>query len=251
MDAKHFERQVEALAALDDPVRRKLFRLVEARGELSRDQAARGAGVSRALAAFHLDKLVDAGLLTASFRRLSGRSGPGAGRPSKLYTRSAFQLDITLPQRRYEWAAQVLAHALGDASTPETTAALRGAARMHGEKIGHDLAKPAAKAAPLRAAAAALATCGFDPALAPTGQVVLRNCPFAALREGCREVICGMNLALIEGVLGGVGVEGVTASLEPQPDTCCVALRASDAATPAPAPTPDPSAAPPGARPRS
>ena len=122
---------------------------------------------------------------------------------------------------------------------------------MHGEKIGHDLAKPAAKAAPLRAAAAALATCGFDPALVPTGQVVLRNCPFAALREGCREVICGMNLALIEGVLGGVGVEGVTASLEPQPDTCCVALRASDAATPAPAPAPDPSAAPPGARPRS
>src|SRR5215467_10199828 len=139
MDPKHFERQVEALSALDDPVRRKLFRLVEARGELSRDQAARGAGVSRALAAFHLDKLVRSGLLTTHFRRLSGRSGPGAGRPAKLYRRSGLELDVTLPQRRYEWAAQVLARALGQSSTPETTAALQAAARAHGEQIGSEL----------------------------------------------------------------------------------------------------------------
>ena len=247
MDAKHFEHQVQALSALDEPVRRRLYRLVGARGELSRDQAARGAGVSRALAAFHLDKLVEAGLLKASFRRLSGRSGPGAGRPSKLYRRSALQLDVTLPQRRYEWAAQVLARALGEAASPETTAALTKAARAHGEGIGHDLAKPSAKTAPLRAAAAALASCGFDPATAPAGQLVLRNCPFASLREGCRDVICGMNLALVEGVLSGLGVQGVSAALEPQTDTCCVALRAADPATPSPAPAPGPPAAAPEA----
>ena len=244
MDAKHFERQVQALSALDDPLRRKLLRLVEARGELSRDQAARGAGISRALAAFHLDKLVEAGFLEASFRRLSGRSGPGAGRPSKLYRRTALQLDVTLPQRRYEWAAQVLARALGEASSPETTAALTKAARVHGESIGQHLAKPSAASPPLRTAAAALRACGFDPAVAPAGQLVLRNCPFASLREGCRDVVCGMNLALIEGLVSGLGVEGVSAALEPQPDTCCVALRA--AATPSPAPAPDPPAAAPG-----
>jgi len=239
MDPKDFERQVEALSALDDPVRRRLFRQVEARGELSRDQAARAAGVSRALAAFHLDKLVEAGLLEASFRRLSGRSGPGAGRPSKLYRRSGLELDVTLPERRYEWAAQVLARALGEGASEATTEALRRAARAHGEGIGQSLRKPSSKPAPpLRVAAHALGTCGFDPRLEPAGRVVLRNCPFASLREGCRDVVCGMNLSLIQGVVAGLGLERVTAALEPQPDTCCVALRAADAATPSPAPVP-------------
>ena len=243
MDDKHFERQVETLGALDDPVRRKLFLLVEGRGEVSRDEAARGAGVSRALAAFHLDKLVHARLLEASFRRLSGRSGPGAGRPAKLYRRSALQLDITLPQRRYEWAAQVLAHALGETASDATAEALRRTARAHGEAIAHDMAKPSAQSPPLRAAARALGKCGFQPAVAPGGQLVLRNCPFASIREGCRDVVCGMSLAMIEGVIGGLGLKGVTAALEPQPDTCCVALRAATRA-----PAPDPPAAAPVAR---
>src|SRR5215472_4518886 len=177
MDPRHFERQVEALSALADPARRRLYLLVAARGELSRDQAARGAGISRALAAFHLDKLVDAGLLDVDFRRLSGRTGPGAGRPSKLYRRSALELDLTLPERRYEWAAQVLARALGKTSSPGATDVVRRNARARGEQIGRDLAKPASGTPPLRAAAAALATCGFAPSLAPAGQLVLRNCP--------------------------------------------------------------------------
>ena len=248
MDDKHFQRQVETLSTLDDPVRRKLFLLVEGRGELSRDQAARAAGVSRALAAFHLDRLVEAGLLEASFRRLSGKSGPGAGRPSKLYRRSALELDITRPQRRYEWAAQVLARALGETTSEATRDALRRSARAHGEGIGHELKKPAASTPPLRAAAHALGACGFEPAVAPAGQLVLRNCPFASLREGCRDVICGMNLAMIEGVIDGLELEGVIAALEPQPDTCCVALRA---ATPSPAPAPGPRRAGPGVPPRA
>jgi len=251
MDDKHFERQIETLGVLDDTVRRKLFRFVEGRGEVSRDQAARGAGVSRALAAFHLDKLVDAGLLEASFRRLSGRTGPGAGRPSKLYRRSALELDITVPQRRYEWAARVLARALGGSAAAETTDAMRAAARAHGEGIGRDLQKPPGDTPPLRTAARALATCGFAPVVAPEGQLVLRNCPFAALREDCREVICGMNLALIEGVLGGLGVQGVTAVLEPRPDTCCVALRAARASAPTPAPGSGPPGVEPEPRPRT
>src|SRR6058998_2069336 len=106
---KQLERQLEDLSVLADPVRRALYLHVLSRNDdVSRDQAARALRISRALAAFHLDKLVEAGLLEVSFRRLSGRSGPGAGRPSKLYRRSPQQIDMTLPARRYELAARLL-----------------------------------------------------------------------------------------------------------------------------------------------
>lgn len=228
MDSKDFASQIEKLGALDEPVRRKLYLYVCGHGgDVSREQAARAAGVGRPLAAFHLDKLVEAGLLETSFRRLSGRTGPGAGRPSKLYRRAAVQVDVTLPVRRYEWAAQVLAQALGETASAETHEALRQAARGQGERIGRDLAGTSRASDPLRVAARALESCGFEPARAPEGQLVLRNCPFDSLRTGCREVICGMNLALISGVLEGLDLRTVDATLEPQPGTCCVALRAS------------------------
>lgn len=51
---------------------------------MSRAEAADAVGVARTLAAFHLGKLVDAGLLEVAHRRLTGRSGPGAGRPAKV-----------------------------------------------------------------------------------------------------------------------------------------------------------------------
>src|SRR5262245_41735059 len=112
---KPLERQLVPLAALADPVRRSIYLHVLAQGnEVSRDEAARELHVSRALAAFHLDKLADAGLLEVSYRRLSGRTGPGAGRPSKLYRRSALQVDVTVPARRYELAARLLAQATAE-----------------------------------------------------------------------------------------------------------------------------------------
>ncbi|HEY6195211.1 MAG TPA: helix-turn-helix domain-containing protein [Candidatus Eisenbacteria bacterium] len=227
MNPKDFASQIEKLGALDEPVRRRLYLVVVAEqdGGMSRDAAAKAAGVTRALAAFHLDKLVEAGLLDASFRRLSGRTGPGAGRPAKLYRRSGAQLDVTLPERRYEWAAKILARALAEAESEATREALRNAARAHGEELGRDLGSSGRRTAPLHAAARALETCGFEPKRAPEGQLVLRNCPFDSLRAGCREAICGMNLALIQGLLNGLELSEVKATLEPQPDTCCVALR--------------------------
>src|SRR5579871_3156353 len=92
-------KEIESIAALDEPVRRRLYLYVAANGDSSRDDAARAAGISRSLAAFHLDKLVEEGLLEAVYRRLSGRSGPGAGRPSKLYRRSRREVHIDLPPR--------------------------------------------------------------------------------------------------------------------------------------------------------
>ena len=73
-----------ALSSLDDPVRRRLYEVVRERTEpVGRDEAAAAAGVGRALAVYHLDKLVEAGLLTASYQRPPGRSGPGPGRSAR------------------------------------------------------------------------------------------------------------------------------------------------------------------------
>src|SRR6187549_3108307 len=134
--ANSLETQLQSLAALDEPVRRKLYLYVAQRGEeVGRDEAAEVTGVSRALAAFHLDKLVEAGLLEPTFRRLSGRDGPGAGRPSKLYRRSAAQFDVSLPRRRYELAAHVLTRAMVKAPAQIAQANLREAAFEWGKQL--------------------------------------------------------------------------------------------------------------------
>ena len=217
MESKEFQRQVARLAALEEPVRRKLYEFVAAREEAGRDEAAQATGISRALAAFHLDRLVEAGLLEASFRRLSGKAGPGAGRPSKLYRRTAERIEVSLPARRYEIAAHVFAQALE--GTP-----VKEAAHARGRALARELPAAAGKAAPLERASAALAACGFEPRTTPEGEVVLRNCPFDSLKG--RELVCGMNVALIEGLLAGLDLEGsVEARLAPREGLCCVALR--------------------------
>ncbi|TMQ60049.1 MAG: transcriptional regulator [Candidatus Eisenbacteria bacterium] len=230
MNSKEFAKQLEGLAALDEPVRRKLYLYVVGRGgDVSRDEAARSTRVSRALAAFHLDKLVEADLLQATFRRLSGRKGPGAGRPSKLYRRSSAQFDVSLPQRRYELAAHVLAHALAKAGAGATLEALRNAARECGKRLAEESAAGTGRGGPLSRAARALKALGFEPqgTTGGEGEVVLRNCPFDSLRTESRDLICPMNLALIEGLLAGLGVKGVRARLAPHAGTCCVALKGS------------------------
>ncbi len=225
MEAKDFARQIESLAALGEPVRRRLYLYVASRGgDVSRGEAARAIRVSRALAAFHLDKLVEVGLLETTFRRLSSRTGPGAGRPSKLYRRAPTRIDLSLPQRRYELAAQVLAAAVGDTGAGNGLEALRHAARDRGRQMGKDQIPGSGGRRPLERAARALATCGFEPYQTPDGVVVLRNCPFDSLRGDRRELICGMNLALIQGLVDGLGLGTVSARLAPREGMCCVAL---------------------------
>jgi len=215
---EEFERQLASLAALDEPVRRKLYLFVVGReGEASRDEAAEAAGVSRALAAFHLDKLVEAGLLETTFRRLSGKAGPGAGRPSKLYRRAAARFEVSVPRRRYELAAHVLAQAVRDPH------AVRQAARDWGRRLAAETGTRSEL--PLRRATHALEAAGFEPRRTKEGEVVLRNCPFESLSASNRELICGMNLALIEGLLEGLAIEGVEARLAPREGQCCVSLR--------------------------
>jgi predicted ArsR family transcriptional regulator len=222
MDAVESDGQdLAAIGLLREPVRRALYDYVASQdGEVSRNEAAEAVGVQRGLAAFHLDKLVDGGLLDATFRRLGERRGPGAGRPAKLYRRAAREVAASLPPRAYQAAAHLLAEAVEQAGAePE----LYASARRHGEASGRQLMAGGAKPTAERA----LAALGYEPY--QDGKALrLRNCPFSTLAREFPVVTCGMSLALIEGLLAGLGAAGVSASMDPAPGRCCVAIRGSD-----------------------
>jgi predicted ArsR family transcriptional regulator len=198
---------IDALGALSEPVRRSIYEYAASRSEpVSRDDVADALGLGRTLAAFHLDKLAGAGLLEISYARRSGRSGPGAGRPAKLYRRPDTELAVSLPPRDYQTVADLLAEAVAEVGAEDTAYAV---ARRRG--LAH------AAVEPLRA----LADHGYEPV--EDGPLVrLRNCPFARISAAHPPLVCGMNLALIQGLLGDGS--GYVARLDPGPTGCCVVL---------------------------
>ena len=229
MTAGRLEEEIAGLASLSEPARRELYLYVAGRkGDVSRDQAARATQISRSLAGFHLDRLVEEGLLEASFRRLTGRSGPGAGRPAKLYRRSGRQVEVSVPQREYELAARILATAIDASDTPKTRKALVRTARRVGEQIGADArARAGSRSGRKRLLSGmvdALAAQGYEPEAA-AGELRLRNCPFHALVSEHKDLVCGMNLALIEGVVEGLELPAAKPVLAPAPGMCCVCVR--------------------------
>jgi predicted ArsR family transcriptional regulator len=212
---------VASLSSLDDPVRRRLYEVVRERTEpVGRDEAAAAAGVGRALAIYHLDKLVEAGLLTASYQRPPGRGGPGAGRPAKLYARSDREFAVTVPPREYELAARLLAQAVESDPSGRSQAVLLEVARRLGAELGSRCQQQGADLE------GALSGHGYEPTCGDDGVIRLRNCPFHQLAKHHRDVVCGMNLGLIEGILAGLGTDGLRPVLDPQPGHCCVAIGA-------------------------
>ncbi|MFB6889076.1 helix-turn-helix transcriptional regulator [Kitasatospora sp. NPDC056327] len=214
---------IDAIALLQDPVRRRLYEYVVAQGrEVGRNEAAEATGVARTLAAHHLDRLAGAGLLESGSRRLTGRSGPGAGRPAKVYTRTPAERSVSLPARDYRTAAELLAEAAEEAGLD---AGLCAAARRRGEALrGTD-----APCGDLGAALAALTARGYEPHLEEGGggtrAVRMRNCPFHAVAERFPPLVCGMNLALLEGLLGTGGP--LRARMDARPGACCVVVEPS------------------------
>jgi len=219
--------QLENVAALADPVRRTLYRHVLGQPEpVSREQVAEACGVARHTAKFHLDKLAAAGLLEVEYRRLSGRSGPGAGRPAKLYRRSEQEVALSVPPRRYDLAGEVLAEAV-DRAMHEGLAVDEAVARV-ADEVGRELGAAAAQGPAARVAGtelertqATLGAHGYEPRL-DESELCLANCPFDRLAADHTELVCGMNLALIDGVLAGLRTESLAAWLAPQPGFCCV-----------------------------
>ncbi|MFD5513089.1 helix-turn-helix transcriptional regulator [Streptomyces sp. NPDC127051] len=233
---------INVIAVLQDPVRRRLYEYVAAQGrEVGRNEAAEAAGVARTLAAHHLDRLTEAGLLESGSRRLTGRSGPGAGRPAKVYTRARVERSVSLPARDYRTAAELLAEAAEQAGLD---AGLCAAARRRGEALRGS----AAPCGGLEEAMEVLASRGYEPhlegvedaegaqdaegaegATGATGAaarvVRMRNCPFHAVAERFPPLVCGMNLALLEGLLGADGP--VRARMDARPGECCVVVETS------------------------
>ena len=228
----HQDRAIDEVAVLAEPVRRSLYAYVSEQAEpVGRDAAAAAVAIGRPLAAFHLDRLVDAGLLEVTFRRLSGRTGPGAGRPAKLYRRSARDVELSLPARNYEMAARLFADALtaGASGTASAADALDAAARAYGESLGVEARRRAGprprRAALLAAAVEVLDTAGFEPIAGERDVIALRNCPFDAIAKTHRDLVCGMNLSLMDGVIAGLRTAGIQAELDRQPGMCCVVWR--------------------------
>lgn len=216
---------VAALAVLGDPVRHRFYRYVaDASVPVGREEAAAALGVANHVARFHLDRLLEAGLLEAEYRRPPGRGGPGAGRPTKLYRPSSPEVVASVPPRRYDLVADVLTRAVADVLRDGTPLeeALSQAASTVGRALGTGSAGSAASTA---RAVGALRSCGFDPT--PDGDtIVLGNCPFRALATFEPGLICGLNLMLIRGVLDGVGASIDTARLDPAEGRCCVTVDA-------------------------
>ena len=220
------EQGLEQLAVLAEPLRRGLYlHGGELRAPVSRDAAAAALGIARSLAAFHLDRLVGAGLLTTVFRRLSGRTGPGAGRPAKLYRLSDDEVRAALPERRYEVAAELFAQAL--ASPDGGPDALAEAASTYGVELGTEARRRAGPRAGRRQRLTALRSvlrdAGYVPIEQP-GELRMLNCPFHELAQRHRQLTCGMNLSLLQGMLTGARLPGELARLDQRPGMCCVAI---------------------------
>ncbi len=203
---------LQALGLLQDPVRRSLYDAVAAGdGEVGRTEAAQAAGVSRTLAGHHLDKLVEAGLLESGFRPQE-RTGPGSGRPAKVYRRAAGERSVSLPPRDYVSMASVLAEVVDELGAEERAerAARRAGLRLAGRHGGEPVE-------------AVLRGRGYEPY--PDGDALrMRNCPFHVLSHEQPLLVCSMNLALCQGLLEGLGDDPGRVRLDPRPGECCVAL---------------------------
>lgn len=223
MDA---DRAIEKVALLREPIRRKLFSLVrESDHPVSRDEAARAVGVSRSLAAFHLDRLADGGLLEVEYRRLAGRTGRGAGRPAKLYRPGGERVSIAVPPTRYALAGDLLIGALEAKRAGQSAEeAVREASVDRGRELAAELRGSLRGRSGLTRMREAVDRLGFEPEA--TGDVVrLRNCPFHELVQKHPGVVCGLNEAFLTGLAEGLGEGDVRAEGHPEEGFCCVRLR--------------------------
>ena len=212
--------RIAALAALDDPTRRAVFDFVARSGAaISRDAAADAVGVSRRMAAFHLDRLADQGLLAVEYRRPPGRTGPGAGRPAKLYRRIADEVTVSVPERHYDLVGGVLAAAV--AESIDTGAPVQEVLDRTAYEAGRTIGAAA------DTVFAALEDAGYEPQRQEhdSGEVALGNCPFHRLAQQFTALVCGVNLQLLRGVADGAGDSSYLVVLDPSPGHCCVRLR--------------------------
>lgn len=218
METSPLEQRVAAVTALDDPTRRSLLNYVARHGEpVSRDEVAHEFAMPRSTAAFHLDRLVEQGLLDVEFRRLSGRTGPGSGRPAKLYRRAPGEISVSVPERHYDLAAKLLVTAVDRAARGEGTVieALADAAHQAGTQLGDGAGS----------LDDVLESSGFEPYQQDDGTIAMANCPFHRLVADHPDTVCTMNLNLLRGAACACGADPDRLQLDPAPGRCCVTVR--------------------------
>ncbi|MFJ3102210.1 helix-turn-helix transcriptional regulator [Streptomyces sp. NPDC086835] len=223
---------VEAVSVLADDVRRTLYNFTRrAHRPVTREEAASDAGISAKLAAFHLDKLVAAGLLHSRY------DSPGGvrrvGRKPKVYEPAETDIRISIPERRPDVLAEILVDAVLEQEQGEDarSAALR-TARRRGEELGavtRSDSRPG-RLGPERSVsltASVLEEFGFEPDRQAPDELRLLNCPFHPLAARSPQLVCGINHAFLGGFLTGLQAGGIDAVLAPHPGRCCVELRAA------------------------
>ena len=211
------ESRLAAVASIHDPLRRSLFDFVSASATaVGRDEAAQALGLARGTAAFHLDRLVDDGVLTVEFKRLTGKTGPGSGRPAKLYRRASDELLVSIPERHYDLAGSLLAHSIeeSDRTGEPVRQALTRVATERGRQLGE-------RAGTLHEA---LVAGGYEPREADGGGTILANCPFHSLAAVHTDVVCDANVNLLRGVAEGAGDTEHEIIFDPCDGQCCVRI---------------------------
>lgn len=211
-------RDLADVGLLNDDARRRVYDFATDQARpVTREQAAAGTGMSRALVAYHLDRLAEGGLLDVDFARTNGRSGPGSGRPAKRYTRSRRELAVSFPPRNYSLLAEILAAAADNSPSDSFRRALAEAATDQGGTLGQRA----------ETISAALTAAGYEPARTQDGDIVLRNCPFHSVVAQHTELVCTLNRAFIQGALHGAGEDPDRAVLSPCEGRCCVVIHAA------------------------
>jgi len=220
---------LDAVSALAEPNRRALYEHVVAQHDwVSRDEAAAALGLRKGITAHHLDRLETDGLLVSDHQRRNGRTGPGAGRPAKVYRRADDGFAVSFPPRRYDLAGRVLSVAADRARLDGVAIdeAIVEAARAEGRRVGSGARRRAGEAPGpddrRRALFAELRDDGFEPVSDDEGVTVLHNCPFHELSSTHTELICGMNHTMLCAAVDHCGDTGLEARLEPHSETCCV-----------------------------
>lgn len=228
-DDDSLSTQIATLSTLDDPVRAKIFFHVARSGEsVTRDQAAKALGITRRTAASHLDKLAEAGLVDVSFKRVTGRTGPGAGRSSKLYRRSGRRLNVSIPSQNYELMARLLASVVKQTEAvlaPQIESQARAFGVSKGAAAKTLTSRLSSRKRLLEVLVNELTRLGFEPFDDANGSLRLRNCPFHDMAREDADFVCSTNLALMQGVIEGLDLTDVTPALESIEGMCCVSFR--------------------------
>lgn len=222
---------IHAVAVLEDQQRARLYTFVRsAPGPVTREEAAAAAGISRKLAAFHLDRLVGAGLLEASYARPAAEAAR-VGRTPKRYFPADVEVAVTIPDRHYELVGEILLDAVTGVGPDESVSTAIGrVSRDRGRQVG---ARARAERRPgrigpergLAIVAELLMRHGFEPAATPDG-LIQRNCPFRRLAQRHSAMVCGMNRDFVDGILEGLGARRLCATLDPADGRCCVIVTA-------------------------